>query len=170
MPKRQQRTAAHLNSGNGIAAVFAKHGHEVTLHDPVSAALDAVPARVGSVLKDLGWDAGAVKRVLGMLVALVGIVALVPYLVLQFKGLTVDKDTAFRKSIRESKGQYRVAKNTLLRLAVKDTTFEALGTAFKGASAVATALALLTETFWTLPSTEPTKLALERSTAETVDP
>ena len=30
--------------------------------------------------------------------------------VLGFKGLKVDKDTAFRKSIREGKGQYRVAK------------------------------------------------------------
>ena len=58
--------------------------------------------------------------------------------VIEFKGLVVEKDTAFRKSVRESKAQYRVSKNTLLRLAVKDTTFEALGTAFKGASAVAT--------------------------------
>lgn len=58
--------------------------------------------------------------------------------VIEFKGLAVEKDTAFRKSIRESKAQYRVSKNTLLRLAVKDTSFEALGGSFKGASAVAT--------------------------------
>lgn len=58
--------------------------------------------------------------------------------VLEFKGLTVDKDTAFRKSIRDSKGQYRVAKNTLLRLAVKETQFASLGAQFKGNSAVAT--------------------------------
>jgi large subunit ribosomal protein L10 len=58
--------------------------------------------------------------------------------VIEFKGLVVEKDTAFRKSIRESKAQYRVSKNTLLRLAVKDTTFAALGDHFKGASAVAT--------------------------------
>lgn len=58
--------------------------------------------------------------------------------VLEFKGLTVVKDTAFRKSIRDSKGHYRVAKNTLLRLAVKETPFESLGTQFKGNSAVAT--------------------------------
>jgi len=58
--------------------------------------------------------------------------------VIEFKGLVVEKDTAFRKSVRESKAQYRVSKNTLLRLAVKDTSFEALGGAFKGASAVAT--------------------------------
>ena len=58
--------------------------------------------------------------------------------VLEFKGLTVDKDTAFRKSVRDSKGHYRVAKNTLLRLAVKETPFASLGTQFKGNSAVAT--------------------------------
>jgi large subunit ribosomal protein L10 len=58
--------------------------------------------------------------------------------VIEFKGLVVDKDTAFRKSIRESKAQYRVSKNTLLRLAVKDTSFEALGGSFKGSSAIAT--------------------------------
>lgn len=58
--------------------------------------------------------------------------------VIEFKGLVVEKDTAFRKSVRESKAQYRVSKNTLLRLAVKDTTFAALGDHFKGASAVAT--------------------------------
>jgi large subunit ribosomal protein L10 len=58
--------------------------------------------------------------------------------VIEFKGLVVEKDTAFRKSVRESRAQYRVGKNTLLRLAVKDTTFAPLGTSFKGNSAVAT--------------------------------
>ena len=56
--------------------------------------------------------------------------------VIEFRGLVVGKDTAFRKSIRESKAQYRVSKNTLLRLAVKDTSFAALGDHFKGASEV----------------------------------
>jgi large subunit ribosomal protein L10 len=58
--------------------------------------------------------------------------------VLGFKGLTVDKDTAFRKQVRDGKAQYRVAKNTLLRLAVKETAFESLSEQFKGATAVAT--------------------------------
>ena len=58
--------------------------------------------------------------------------------VLGFKGLTVDKDTTFRKHVREGKGQYRVSKNTLLRLAVKETVFESLTPHFKGATAVAT--------------------------------
>ena len=58
--------------------------------------------------------------------------------VLGFKGLTVDKDTTFRKNIRESKAQYRVSKNTLLKLAVKESAFESLTPHFKGATAVAT--------------------------------
>lgn len=58
--------------------------------------------------------------------------------VLEFKGLTVDKDTSFRKNIRDGKGQYRVSKNTLLRLAVKETVFESLIPHFNGATAVAT--------------------------------
>lgn len=58
--------------------------------------------------------------------------------VIEFKGLVVGKDTAFRKSMRESKAQYRVSKNTLFRLAVKETPFESLGTSFQGASAIAT--------------------------------
>lgn len=58
--------------------------------------------------------------------------------VLEFKGLTVEKDTAFRKSMREGKASYRVSKNTLLRLAVKETPFEVLTAHFKGSTAVAT--------------------------------
>ena len=30
--------------------------------------------------------------------------------VIEFKGLVVDKDTAFRKSVRESRAQYRVSR------------------------------------------------------------
>ncbi|HET8714974.1 MAG TPA: 50S ribosomal protein L10 [Holophagaceae bacterium] len=57
--------------------------------------------------------------------------------VLEFKGLTVEKDTAFRKSIREGKASYRVGKNTLMRLAAKDTPVEPLAASFKGNSSVA---------------------------------
>jgi 3-hydroxybutyryl-CoA dehydrogenase len=49
--------------GNGIAAVFAAKGHSVTIYDPFAQALEAAPGRVSGVLKDLGWDADAVKRV-----------------------------------------------------------------------------------------------------------
>jgi large subunit ribosomal protein L10 len=58
--------------------------------------------------------------------------------VLGFKGLTVDKDTPFRKQIRDNKAKYRVSKNTLLKLAVKGTAFDSLSKYFKEASAVAT--------------------------------
>ncbi len=57
--------------------------------------------------------------------------------VLEFKGLSVEKDTAFRKSIRDSKARYRVGKNTLMRLAAKDTALEQLSGSFKGNSSVA---------------------------------
>jgi len=58
--------------------------------------------------------------------------------VLGFKGLTVDKDTPFRKQIRDNNAKYRVSKNTLLRLAVKGTAFDGLSQHFKEVSAVAT--------------------------------
>jgi large subunit ribosomal protein L10 len=58
--------------------------------------------------------------------------------VVGFKGLSVVKDTAFRRNIREGKAQYRVSKNTLFRLAVQETPFEPLTEHFKGATAVAT--------------------------------
>ena len=49
--------------GNGIAAVFASRGHDVTLYDPLPAALEAAPARIRTVLSDLGWDPAALDRV-----------------------------------------------------------------------------------------------------------
>jgi 3-hydroxybutyryl-CoA dehydrogenase len=49
--------------GNGIAAVFAAKGHEVAIHDQFPEALAAAQRRVAGVLKDLGWDADAIKRV-----------------------------------------------------------------------------------------------------------
>ena len=58
--------------------------------------------------------------------------------VLGFVGLTADKDTSFRKQIRDSKAKYQVSKNTLLKLAIKGTAFEGLSTHFHNVSAVAT--------------------------------
>jgi large subunit ribosomal protein L10 len=58
--------------------------------------------------------------------------------VLEFKGLSVEKDTVLRRNLREKEAQYRVSKNTLFRLAVKETDFEPLAEHFKGATAVAT--------------------------------
>jgi large subunit ribosomal protein L10 len=59
--------------------------------------------------------------------------------VLEFKGLSVEKDTVLRRNLRASKVHYRVSKNTLLRLAVKETGFELLASHFSGSTAVATA-------------------------------
>jgi large subunit ribosomal protein L10 len=58
--------------------------------------------------------------------------------VLGLKGLTVEKDTILRRSLRDNSVHYRVSKNTLLRLAVKETGFEQLAEHFKGSTAVAT--------------------------------
>jgi 3-hydroxybutyryl-CoA dehydrogenase len=49
--------------GHGIAQVFALAGHDVTIYDPVMAALDSVKARISANLQDLGDDPSAVERV-----------------------------------------------------------------------------------------------------------
>ena len=49
--------------GHGIAQIFALHGHEVAIYDPVPAALDAVKTRIVANLRDLGQDQSAVERV-----------------------------------------------------------------------------------------------------------
>ena len=42
------------------------------------------------------------------------------------RGLTVEQDTVLRKSLREAGVTYKVYKNTLINIAVKDTPFEEL--------------------------------------------
>jgi 3-hydroxybutyryl-CoA dehydrogenase len=49
--------------GHGIAQVFALAGHDVTIYDPVKAALDSVKSRIVANLKDLGDDASAAELV-----------------------------------------------------------------------------------------------------------
>jgi 3-hydroxybutyryl-CoA dehydrogenase len=49
--------------GSGIAAVFASRGHDVRVHDPIAASLQSVAAKVQGILKDIGEDAAAAKRV-----------------------------------------------------------------------------------------------------------
>ncbi len=58
-------------------------------------------------------------------------------MVLSFSGLTVDKDQEFRNELRETGAKYSVVKNTLARLAVKDTNFEVATEHFKGVTSVA---------------------------------
>ncbi len=53
------------------------------------------------------------------------------------RGLTVEQDTALRKSLREAGVDYKVYKNTMVTLAVKDTPFEGLAQYLEGPSAFA---------------------------------
>ena len=57
--------------------------------------------------------------------------------VAEFRGLTVAEMTALRKKLREVKAEFRVVKNTLIRLAAKDTAFGQLNEHFSGPTAVA---------------------------------
>ena len=54
-----------------------------------------------------------------------------------YQGITVEKDTQLRKTLRENGVTYRVYKNTLLNLAVKGTPFEDLSKDLQGPTALA---------------------------------
>ena len=54
-----------------------------------------------------------------------------------YKGITVADDTKLRKELREAGVEYRVVKNTMLRLALKDTRFADLAEQFTGPTAIA---------------------------------
>jgi large subunit ribosomal protein L10 len=57
--------------------------------------------------------------------------------VTDFRGLSVADITELRSLLRKSEVEYRVVKNTLARLAVKDTGFEGLAAYFEGPTAIA---------------------------------
>ncbi len=57
--------------------------------------------------------------------------------VVDYKGITVADDTKLRKELRESGSSYRVVKNTLLRLALKQAGIEGLDSVLEGTTAVA---------------------------------
>lgn len=54
-----------------------------------------------------------------------------------YRGITVEKDTQLRKELRTNDVIYRVYKNTLLNIAMKGTPFEALADDLKGPTAIA---------------------------------
>jgi len=54
-----------------------------------------------------------------------------------FRGLKVPEVTELRRQVRGARGRYKVVKNTLARLAMRGTAFEALGEHFVGTTAVA---------------------------------
>jgi large subunit ribosomal protein L10 len=58
-------------------------------------------------------------------------------MVVSFSKLTVNKDIEFRNSLREAGAKYQVVKNTLARIAAKDTQFEQAVESFKGVTAIA---------------------------------
>jgi len=58
-------------------------------------------------------------------------------IVMDYKGLNVEKITGLRQQVREAGSEIKVAKNTLLKIATKDTEYEALHESFSGQTAVA---------------------------------
>jgi large subunit ribosomal protein L10 len=58
-------------------------------------------------------------------------------MVVSFSKVTVNKDIEFRNGLREAGARYQVVKNTLARIAVKDTQFEQATEHFKGVTAIA---------------------------------
>ena len=57
--------------------------------------------------------------------------------VVDYRGLTVEQDTALRKQLREAGVSYKVYKNTMIRFAAKGTAFEALEPNLEGPTALA---------------------------------
>mgnify|MGYP000275120210 FL=1 len=57
--------------------------------------------------------------------------------VVAYNGISVADETKLRKELREAGVHYMVVKNTMLRLAVKGTQYEALTDCFKGDTAIA---------------------------------
>jgi large subunit ribosomal protein L10 len=56
---------------------------------------------------------------------------------LDFKGLSVNAATEFRRKVRQAGSRYRVVKNSLAVRAVKGTPLEGLGAKFEGTTGVA---------------------------------
>ena len=57
--------------------------------------------------------------------------------IVDYRGLTVEQDTALRKQLREAGVTYKVYKNTMINFAIKGTEFEELGKHLEGPTALA---------------------------------
>lgn len=57
--------------------------------------------------------------------------------VVDYKGINVADDTKLRKELREAGVEYTVVKNTMLRLAIKDTGIESIAEVLEGSTALA---------------------------------
>lgn len=58
-------------------------------------------------------------------------------MIVSFNKLTVNKDQEFRNNLRDAGAKYQVVKNTIARLAVKDTPYAEAAEHFKGVTAIA---------------------------------
>ena len=59
------------------------------------------------------------------------------FVLVDYRGLTVDEDTQLRKQLREAGVVYKVYKNTLMNFAFQGTDFESMSSLLKGPSAIA---------------------------------
>ncbi len=59
--------------------------------------------------------------------------------VFNYGGITVAEDTKLRKELREAGVTYEVVKNTLMKIAIKDTALEGMSDKLEGTTAVAIA-------------------------------
>ena len=57
--------------------------------------------------------------------------------VVDYKGITVADDTKLRRELREAGVEYAVVKNTMLRLAIQDTSLAGMAEALSGSTAIA---------------------------------
>lgn len=57
--------------------------------------------------------------------------------VVDYKGITVEEDTALRRALREAGVKYFVEKNTMLRFAVKNAGLDGLSDVLEGTTAIA---------------------------------
>lgn len=57
--------------------------------------------------------------------------------VTHYRGLTVAESTDLRRQMHDAGAQFKVTKNTLARLALKDTEYESLADSFTGPTAIA---------------------------------
>ena len=58
--------------------------------------------------------------------------------IVDYKGINVADDTVLRKELREAGVEYTVSKNTMIELAIKDTSLEGLSSCLEGTTALAT--------------------------------
>ena len=58
-------------------------------------------------------------------------------IVTEYKGYSVEEITNLRRALQKEDGDYMVTKNTLAKIAVKDTPYEVLTETFKGPIAIA---------------------------------